>query len=268
MAKQSGIHQLRGKVGGMSYYRQKDVSEGLARRINEGMSKRVKEDAAFANTRLNSAEFGSAGSFAGAVVRSITNRWRTILKPFTTGQMVPVVLDFIKQDTSSPWGQRDFMTGDWKEPVLSFINSSAKNEWEGRYLQVGSVSVTGTAGNLQLLVDYSLPSTNVEWMRSKGVDGIVVQVYMYRITKGQYQLSSNKYLPSYSSVFLAGSDSLDLTGGSGDIGGKVPFGPVPAEDATTYVGCLVVALPFRTVGNVDNTMQELCSFKIFDIPTA
>lgn len=252
----------------MSYYRQKDVQDGLVRKINEGMSQRVKQDAAFANTRLNAAEFGSAGSFSGAAVRSITNRWRTILKPFTTGQMVPVVLDFIRQDTSSPWGQRDFATSAWKEPVVSFLNGSAKNEWEGRYIEVSSISVTGTAGNLQLLLDYSLPSTNVEWMRAKGVDGILVQVYIYRLIKGQYQSSSDKYLPSYSSIFLAGSDSMDLSGGSGDIGGKVPFGPVPADDATTYVGCLVVALPFRTVGNIDNTMQELCSFKIFDIPTA
>lgn len=252
----------------MSYYRQKDVQDGLVRKINEGMSQRVKQDAAFANTRLNAAEFGSAGSFSGAAVRSITNRWRTILKPFTTGQMVPVVLDFIRQDTSSPWGQRDFITSAWKEPVVSFLNGSAKNEWDGRYVQVDTISLTGSAGNFTLTVSCTVNSIDIEWMRSKGVDGVLLQAYMYRVIKGQYQSASGKYLPSYSSVFLSGQNSFTLSSDEIEVSGRVPFGTVPADDASSYVGCLLVALPFREVGNVINTMQELCSFKIFDIPTA
>lgn len=252
----------------MSYYRQKDVSDGLVRKINEGLSKRVKEDAAFANTRLNAAEFGSAGSFSGAAVRSITNRWRTILKPFTTGQLVPVVLEYIRQDTSSPWGQRDFKTASWKEPVVSFLNGSSKNEWEGRYVTVDSVSLTGSAGNFSLTLSATVDSRDIDWMRSKGVDGVMLKVFEYRITKGQYQASSGKYLPSYSSVYFAGSNFYSYDSDEIEVSGRVPFGTVPADDATTYVGCLVVALPYREVGNVQNIMQELCSFKIFDIPTA
>lgn len=42
MAKQSGIHQIKGKVGEMSYYKQSGVSSGLIRSINPSMSGRVK----------------------------------------------------------------------------------------------------------------------------------------------------------------------------------------------------------------------------------
>ena len=67
MAKQSGLHQLRGKVGEHSYYRQTGISSGLVRSINQGMSARVKNDEAFLNTRLNNAEFGQAGRIASVL---------------------------------------------------------------------------------------------------------------------------------------------------------------------------------------------------------
>lgn len=106
MAKQSGIHQLRGKVGNMKYYRMKGVQDGLVQSINEGMSNRVKNGAEYANTRRNNSEFGMAASTAGACVKSLSLRWRYLLKPFVTGALAKIFYDGIKTNDGSPWGSR------------------------------------------------------------------------------------------------------------------------------------------------------------------
>lgn len=250
----------------MSYYRQKDVIDGLARRINEGMSKRVKEDAAFANTRLNAAEFGSAGSFAGAAVRSITLRWRTILQPFTTGKLVPDILDFIKSDTTNPWGQRTFTNSDWKPVLLDMLSRYAKNQYQGNYANIDYLGVSqGVQGGAPFNVNVNLESdpVNVSWLISKGVDSIRYQFYRYRLTKGQYQAASGKYLPSYSSVsFLQSSDAPLTSSETDEFVLPTGIAPVSDTDVLQFTGLLVVALPIRTVGNTSHVMQELASFQL------
>ena len=82
MAKQSGIHQLRGKVGEMSYYRTKGVQDGVVRRINQGMSQRVKTGDEYVNTRLNNAEFKNANAIATAAFNSVNSRKRGMMRNF------------------------------------------------------------------------------------------------------------------------------------------------------------------------------------------
>lgn len=106
MAKQSGIHQLRGKVGGMKYYGMKGVEGGLVQSINEGMSERVKNGAEYANTRRNNSEFGMAASTAGAAIKSLAQRWRYLLVPFATANAAKVLYASAKGVTTEKWGSR------------------------------------------------------------------------------------------------------------------------------------------------------------------
>lgn len=72
MAKQRGIHQISGTVNNLTYYEQKYVRGGLIRRVNEGMSNRLKTDPAFANTRSKNAIFGMCSKIAAAVWTNVS----------------------------------------------------------------------------------------------------------------------------------------------------------------------------------------------------
>lgn len=67
MAKQRGPHQLSGKINNLCYYTQKGVRCGLVRRINDGMSERLKVGEEFANTRRANSVFGMCSMFAGQI---------------------------------------------------------------------------------------------------------------------------------------------------------------------------------------------------------
>ncbi len=66
MARQKGIIKLKGTIGGVSFYKTQDGD--LAREKGGVDGERIKKDAAFARTRENGAEFGSAAS-AGKILR-------------------------------------------------------------------------------------------------------------------------------------------------------------------------------------------------------
>lgn len=74
MAKQRGPHQLSGKINNLCYYTQKGVRGGLVRRINDGMSERLKVGEEFANTRRANSVFGMCSMFAGQILNQTNAR--------------------------------------------------------------------------------------------------------------------------------------------------------------------------------------------------
>lgn len=262
MAKQSGIHQLRGKIRGMSYYRQKGVKDGLARQINDGMSKRVKEDEGYLNTRLNAREFGSAGSFAGAAIRAISERQRTMLKDFATGNLAKAVRDVIIQDTTHPWGERNLVGSAWQQEMLARISSYAKNEFSSYVGGVWNVGVSDLSGaewipNAELSIGWG------SLFAAKGATGAYIDMYAYRVELQEFAGVSDK---GFSVVApIASADS--------QIGIAVKFdNPVTLTDDFTGVqednsmqGVLVVVRPYQEVSGQKYIRQELCTFGLFPV---
>lgn len=74
MAKQSGVHQIRGKYNDVSYYQQKGIRGGLLRRINQGMSLRLKEGAEYQLTRVANSFFGACSMYAAAFINMLPAR--------------------------------------------------------------------------------------------------------------------------------------------------------------------------------------------------
>lgn len=259
MAKQSGIHQLRGKMQGVSYYRQKGVENGLARTINQGMSKRVKEDAAYHNTRLNAAEFGSAGSFAGAAIRAISDRQRTMLKDFATGMLAKAVRDVIISDTTNPWGERNLSGTTWQAEMLARISTYAKQDFASNVGGVWDVEVSGTewTPNAELPVGWG------ELLRAKGATGAVVQMYAYRVSLLEIGNTSGK---GFSEVALIASEDATL-GESVTITtpATLPAQFTGVQGDNVLQGVLIVVKPYQEVNTVKYTRQELCTFSLIEV---
>lgn len=258
MAKQSGIHQLKGKIRGMSYYRQKGVVDGLARSINQGLSKRVKEDVAYANTRLNATEFGRAGSFAGAAIRAISERQRTMLKDFATGNFAKQVRDIIISDPESKWGNRQLVGNNWQNMLKEIISTYAKVDFASNTNGVFDATVSGSGNSYTWKVNTNLPEGWGTQLSAKGATGAIIDLYAYRVS-----------LDELSPGILKGSSSTALISSINVVIGVESETPdqvtLPSEFGNTegdnkLIALLVVVRPYQKVNEGEYIRQELCTF--------
>ena len=253
MAKSSELLALRGKVAGKSFYAMKGVEGTLVRSINEGMSNRVKNDAAYANTRLNAAEFGSAGSMAGAVIRTVSKRWRTILQAFATAMLTKAVRNLIIQDDMSPWGQRLLSVRGWHDAVRDAVSRLVKNSYSENF--ANSIAASATAVGQVITVNVSTTAQDSEALVSLGASGVRYELYRQRIAAPAFV--NGKYTAPAASVEFIGA--VDTTIGTA-VTQQVSGTPVAdGEDTENMESVIVVALPTRSVNGETYVLQELCS---------
>ena len=250
MAKQSGLHQIRGKVGEHSYYRQTGVSAGLIRSINQGLSSRVKTGAEYVNTRLNNAEFGQACTIAAKLISYITPKYRPMILPFSQAKLAKDILEVIKTDSAN-WGQRNITDADGSElaPLLSTL---AKNDFD----EFG-IDVYGEDDLLH--VDASASVQYTEKLAALGADGCLIRAVVAKTYIGKYNSTAQGYVPSKANANIYNADMTqpdNLT-----IDAQYPAGtlvPLLQTDSTMVV---IVVMPYRTINSVKHVLQEACTFK-------
>lgn len=260
MAKQSGLHQLRGKVGEHSYYRQTGIESGIVRSINQAMSGKVKTDDAFVNTRLNNAEFGQAGRIASVLGQYITPKYRPMILPFSQSKMAKVILEYIKNDTTAPWGQRNITVANSGEMQVAALNSVVKNRFEDYGLklvlneEVNELTMTTTNETLNKLA-------------AIGADGFDIRFVASSTWIGTYSKSTGKYADSFARANVY--DEHFAEPASGDSNSVTyTLRPAPPEGwpaiMANRTGILII-MPYRQINGTQHTLQEHCSFKAFVI---
>ena len=254
MAKQSGLHQLRGKVGEHSYYKQTGIASGLVRSINQAMSSRVKTDEAYANTRLNNREFGQAGRLAAMLAQYITPKFRPMVLPFSQSKMAKVLLEYIKNDTTAPWGGRNLTTANSGDAQVAALNAVVKNRFEDFGIHISGDEETNS-------VSFAPTGQTVDKCLSIGATGFVVRFIASTSWIGTYMTTDQKYAPSY-----ARGNFYDLSFNLDDmeevdqayILRPVPPQGWPAFDAVRMG--IAIILPYREINGVQHTLQENCSY--------
>lgn len=253
MAKQSGLHQIRGKVGEHSYYRQSGVSAGLIRQINQGMSQRVKTGEEYANTRLNNAEFGHSCAIAGVLGKTVSPKFRPMMLTFSQSKMAKVILDVIKRQTGN-WGERSLPSGTaGRQALIDALVSVRKND-----PAIYGVSVSVSVDSVAVTAD---STTAAAFLSAIGADKFLVSIIRNNVQVGNYVSALRGYEYSYrvwntaSTPIEAGeTDTLTVT---------TPQIPVPSEGYANLFGLdVLVIMPVRTVNNVDHILQEYCTYLI------
>lgn len=260
MAKQSGIHQIKGKVGKMSYYRQKGVTDGLARSINEGLSNRVKTAEEYENTRLNAAEFGSAASFAGACIRAISERKRSMLKNFATGDLAKNVREVILTDSTNDWGQRQLVGNLWQTLLRHKIATYAKLPYSEYVGGDVSCSVAPSESGNVVTTTLNVPAGWGELLLAKGATDVQVTTYVGSVT--MFALGDAPF-KSERATISAGETSEQI-GSAGPISfdGNIGTFDIDADGDDVMSMALVVVKPFKTIGGKMHILQELCTYTI------
>lgn len=263
MAKQRGLHQIKGKVGEYSYYSQTGVSGGLIRKINEGLSARVKTDAAYANTRLNNQEFGAAADTASLLGRSVNPKFRPMILPFSQSKMAKEVLKIARQGSAS-WGQRVVTSADTARlcEILTAQSKLAASDY---------VTCSVTRDNAtEATVVAAVSAEQSSLMGSLGIDCITVSAVQYDIATGQWvplaHEMSTGYLVKKDSATPLSEDSFN-PGASFDNSETISVQTfVPQANHAGHQIVVFVIMPSRTINEDVHILQEYCSFIAMPLP--
>ena len=254
MAKQSGLHQLRGKVGEHSYYKQTGIASGLVRSINQAMSSRVKTDEAYANTRLNNREFGQAGRLAAMLAQYITPKFRPMVLPFSQSKMAKVLLEYIKLDTTAPWGGRNLTVANSGDAQISALNAVVKNRFEDF-----GIHITGDEENNT--VKFTPTDQTAEKLRAIGATGLTLRFIASTSWIGTYNETDQKYAQSF-----ARGNRYDESISIDDISEftkQYILRPSPPQGWPAFeaerIGIAII-FPTREVNGVEHTLQEECTY--------
>lgn len=261
MAKQSGIHQLRGKVGEHSYYRQTGISSGLVRQINQGMSERVKTDLAYANTRLNNAEFGAAGNVASLLGKLVNPKFRPMILPFSQSIMAKRILELAKSSTAD-WGKRVVTNTD--NAALADILTDSSKKAVSDFLQVTIDRTNATEIEVTLKTNASQSAI----FRDMGADSVLFNVVQYDVATGRYNNVKDAIQKGYVRVRESWEETKST---ATDIDtynslNVAPFQPTP-ELFYGQQFVVVVVMPQRTINNEAHILQEHCMFAAYPIPS-
>lgn len=265
MAKQSGIHQLRGKVGEMSYYRTKGVQAGVVRRINQGMSQRVKSGDEFANTRLNNAEFKNANAIATAAFNSVNSRKRGMMRNFAVAEMTKRALEDIKQGEQA-WGVRMPVT-ELDQLICDMLENYAKGgAYDGIFGVVEGDTLT-SSGDAE--IDFYLNESQIQVLKSMGIDGLFYLTS--QCLAGEVVVDGFPRLYAGNAIYTHAPETLPI---SGDLTvninlafntpvsvGMSPSGYEFAKQDTKhgFYACITI-LPYRLESGKMYTLQEYCTF--------
>lgn len=258
MAKQSGLHQIRGKVGEHSYYRQSGIVPGLIRGINPGMSSRVKTGDEYANTRLNNAEFRNAAELASAMGGIVLPKYRPMVLPFSQSKLTSAYLKLIKE-TAGEWGQRNAVLAQ-SQQIADALNATAKKRFADMFTDIQPVVVPSGGTSADITVGWSGEQSTA--LAGLGISGVVFKATGVRLAIGEYDESIGRNRKTGATLGAPDSAEESVTSGSSATSTLSPA--VASLNLPGYVGIgyiIVIAMPYREVGESIYTLQEYCTFK-------
>lgn len=258
MAKQSGLHQIRGKVGEHSYYKQSGITPGLIRSINPAMSGRVKNGDEYANTRLNNAEFRSAAEIASAMGSSVQPKYRPMILPFSQSKLTKDYLSLIKE-SAGEWGQRQVTTTD-QARIADMLNAIAKISYNSRFAGVEPVVVPSGSTTGEVTVGWSEEQSNL--LADLNITGVIFKATPVRLAVGNYDPSIGRNRHSFATLGQSSTEDISVSAGDAEgatISLNIPSATLPGFTGMPYV--VVVAMPYREVGGKNYVLQEHCTFK-------
>lgn len=258
MAKQTGLHQIRGKLGEHSYYRQSGITSGLIRGINQGMSSRVKTGDEFANTRLNNAEFRNAAELASAMGSIVLPKYRPMILPFSQSKLTSAYLALIKE-AGGQWGQRNPVVAQTQQ-IADALNAIAKKRYADLFHDINPIVVPSGSSTAEVPVGWSADQSST--LASLGITGVTFKATGVRLAIGEYDPSIGRNRKTGVNLGISETDSPVVN--PGNESSTLIDVPVASLTLPGYVGIgyiIVIAMPYREIAGVNHILQEYCTFK-------
>ena len=264
MAKQIGIHGLKGKVDGMSYYSSKNGGR-LTRKINEGIGARVKSAQEYANTRKNNAEFGASGACAGLIMRTVPKKFRYILESTATGMLNKAIKAQMAFDISHIWGERQ-MSVSGVSAVQEVFDGLSKNVFPDdlKLAIQANYKFDGNENKVFSDLEVTLTEGMLEELNAIGATHYTIKVYGLRVDTPIFSQTSKAYnIPVANLVSFENMDVENAAVASTSLIVKnedeVCDFTLINDDPSQITGLFVVFMPVRKIGDGYNTLQQHCS---------
>lgn len=259
MAKQIGLHQIKGRVGDHAYYRQTGVRNGLIRSINQGLSDRVKNGKEYANTRLNMAEFGHACAIAGLYGKLVVPKWRPMFLAFSQSKLSKKIVALVKQGTGN-WGERSVAAASLPL-VAGYLSEMSKLDFSD-LCDAPIISVNaGTGNSISVDADVTITADQISNLAAIGADGLDLKMLANGIEIGSYSATAKEYAPS---SVLAQVAAVEEATAAGTLSPGATLAKPVSADGTAALVVTFIAMPFRTINNVKHVLQEQCRFIAVD----
>jgi hypothetical protein len=266
MAKQSGLHQIKGKVGEFSYYKQTGVEGGLVRGINQGMSARVKNDEGYANTRLNNVEFGGACNVAANLGKMVTPKFRPMILPFSQSKMAKAVLELAKSAGGS-WGERAVPADSYNQ-LAGILSAMSKRD----FTEFVSISQEFDATNKTINSNVTISASQATLLANLGIDKVIVKAEVFHLETGKYDSETNRIRNCVMQSRISEESTYNIVAGTAiedpllDSEQLRPgFTPLPPTGYNAEYIAVYVVMPVRTINSVEHILQEYCSFSALGI---
>lgn len=263
MAKQSGLHQIKGKVGEFSYYKSAGVNGGLIRSINQGLSERVKNGEEYANARLNNQEFAAAANVAGLLGKMVIPKFRPMILPFSQSRMAKGLFAMARQNTGN-WGERVVDTSNTQQ-ICELLTAQSKRDFnEFLYFSVNRPSES------QINIEVGWNGAQATLMNSLGITDITVSLSLYHLATGKWNSAARAMQKGYfvRPTLRYPYDVYEVVAGQNDSAGEnipvIRF--APTSDYNGHQIIILVAMPLRTINGVPHVLQEYCSFVALPLP--
>lgn len=263
MAKQSGLHQIKGKVGEFSYYKSTGVPGGLIRSINQGLSERVKNGEEYANARLNNQEFAAAANVAGLLGKMVIPKFRPMILPFSQSRMAKGLLAMARQNTGY-WGERVVNTSNTQQ-ICELLTAQSKRDFN-EFLYASVIRPSESQVNIE--VGWNAEQATL--MTSLGISQMTVSYSMYHLATGKWNSAARAMQKGYfirpTHRYLYDGYEVE-TGISDSASENVPLIRfAPTSDYNGHQLLILVAMPIRTISGAGHILQEYCSFVALPIP--
>lgn len=278
MPRQSGIHQIKGKNAGMSYYGIKGHQGGFLRRINQEMSARVKSEPNFENTRNYASEFGYAGAMAATSFFKVPGLTAQLSNKAAQGILTRWVRNDLNGAGTGSFGRRYYYGTSWQQSFLDQVNKMSKNNLDVCYPMTYTVTYVQPSDPMTYGMICKITPTKqmADFMRTHGIDRVAVAVQQVECYAGHWDANRNKYEQIRSRV-CSQTQSLTLTPGMidsgdtyqltiGNIGTDKPrdWGNDPVFHTSGYSRPMVVVVAFRNIGSSSVILQQFSGFKILE----
>lgn len=158
MAKQKGIFKLRGTIGDVTFYKTKDGH--IAKEKSSIDGKRIATDPAFARTRENGMEFGTAGK-GGQLIRKSLRLLLLNAKDSRVGsRLLKSLMSVVKSDAVNDRGQRTIQDGDMS--LLKGFDFNVRGKLDTALYSGYTPTFDRAAGTLDVVLEAFTPKITIE----------------------------------------------------------------------------------------------------------
>lgn len=251
-------------MDGMSYFFSKNGGYQF-RSINPNMSELVKNDPRFALTRNYGFAFGMGANFAGALLKTVSTRWRYLLRGNTHAILTTKYNQYFK-DAQGLLGGEPRHISLFYPTMRNDYNRLNKSNIPGWMVDFFNSQTEEDRGNNQLVINQPLllEQTDIDELKLKGADHVRVALFVLRVRlmsetgavrRVHYYEGSISTRPIlYQATSLAGSAPLEiLPDVSANLDGQIE------DSMDTCGGIFVLFEPYKTINGTAYTLQRLCN---------